>query len=420
MFHSVLVRAQIKKDSRAVACAAIVLCYLVFFLRWPEILLDAQFWGEDGWSWWPDARKMGVASMWSPHAGYLVVVCRLVGLLTVPLPLAWGPFLFAFVACVLDLMPAVFFISSRGASICPSLWLRCAIALAWCALPNSWEVHGNLTNTQWYLSILSLLILISAPPLSLKGWVFDSIMLVVGALSGPFSILLSPVAILRAWQVRSKTSYARMGIIVCGGMLQVLVVHSAQRGIPPDLGASPIAFVRLISAQVILATMVGHRHLLEWYQLRLWQSAILPWALFLLGLSLCVDAFRRWPLMRLCTLYMALALAACLSHPLGSSNLPFWLLMLHPDSGTRYLFLTLVFWMTVVVLEASVPPWGWNRILASVLLAISLVWGIPRDWRFPAVPDRNFYVIAREYDAAPKGKIFTIPVRPGSQAVYRK
>lgn len=406
---------------RAVTRIAILLCCVITFIRWPELLLNAQFWGEDGWNWWPEARTIGLPSLWLPHTGYLQTIDRIVAIISLPFPLTFGPTIFAVAAFIFQVLPPLFLISSRGASLCPSLFLRCAIGLAWCAIPNAWEGYGNLTNSQWHLCILSFLIVMSAAPRRVGEWIFDCSMLAVGALSGPFSLVLAPVAALRVWQERSKASVIRFGLIAIGAIIQGLLIHATQRGIPPNLGASPIAFVRLISSQVVLALMVGHTHLPSWYQLGLWQIGVLPWMIFLVALWLSLSAMYRWPVMRMALLLTVLLLIACLSHPLGSGdNTPVWRAMLSPDCGVRYLSDTCVFWITVVVVQAFAAPWGWPKAAAIAILAIMVTTGIPHDWRMPVEPDRGFYVIAHDYDKAPKGSSFTLPVRPGNQTTYIK
>jgi len=39
--------------------------------RDPRVLLQAELWGDDGWSWYPDAYNHGLASLLVPVGGYL-------------------------------------------------------------------------------------------------------------------------------------------------------------------------------------------------------------------------------------------------------------------------------------------------------------------------------------------------------------
>lgn len=405
---------------------AILACALLTFLRWPEILLDAQFWGEDGWNWWPEARSLGLGSLILPHTGYFQTDDRIVALLSRPFSLSWGPTVFALAAFTFEVMPAALLISSRCENICSSRALRTTIALFWCVLPNTWEVHGNLTNSQWHLAIVSFLILLSNPPRSTAAWAFDVIMLALGATSGPFCILLTPIAAIVVWQRRSQSgdmraSSIRLAILVAGALVQGGAIYMAQRGTPANLGATPTNLVRLIGGQVILATLVGHRHIEQWYATGAWRIGLLPWIMVPTALWLCFVAARRWPAMRLAALFTLLMLFAGLSHPLATADgSAVWVAMRQPDSGMRYLFLPIVFWMTVLVTLTFAGPRGWARGIAICTLVTMIFCGIPRDWRFPVEPDRNFYDIAHDFDKAAPGTQFVIPVRPGTRTSYTK
>lgn len=397
------------------------LCLLVLFVRWPEILLDAQFWGEDGWNWWPEARALGWRSLILPHTGYFQTDDRVIALLARPFPLTWAPTLYALAAVVFELLPPAYFVSRRCAELCPSFPLRAVIALSWCALPNSWEVHGNLTNSQWHLALLSFLILASRDPRSVGQWMFDVVFLLLGATSGPFCLMLTPIAALILWQRRSPASATRLAIVAAGALVQGSAIYMAQRGIPPNLGATPTNFARLIAGQIALATMFGHTSLPHWYNLTLWRVAVMPWVLFLVVVWLSMEAMRRWPALRLAGLFTLLMLAASLSRPLGTADgSAVWVSMRLPDSGMRYLFLPLVFWMTVLVSLTFAAPRGWARRVASGMFLCTLLVGIPRDWRFPHEADRDFYGIARRFEQTPPGQTFEVPVRPGSHTFYTR
>lgn len=406
--------------NRTMMLVATLLCLLITFVRWPEILLDAQFWGEDGWFWWPEARSLGLSSLWLPHTGYFQTDDRLVALLSALLPLTWGPTLFAGAAFVFEVLPPAFLISQRCAALCPSLPLRCFLALMWCALPNTWEVHGNLTNSQWHLALLSFLIVLSSPPCTRGAWTFDTLLLALSAVSGPFSILLVPIAALRAWQLPSRASMVRLALLAAGATLQAASIYLTQRGMPPLLGATPTNFVRLMAGQIMLGSLAGCLQLPYWYALGSWKIALLPWLLFLVGAWLCIDALRRWPVLRYAGLFTALMLLASLSHPVATPGTPVWIAMRAPNMSMRYLFIPLVFWVSVVVIQALGARWSWAKGTALVFLALMVGFGIPQDWRFEPEPNRNFYELAHQFDKAPPGTQITVPVRPGSQVTLTR
>lgn len=53
-------------------------------------------------------------------------------------------------------------------------------------IPNSWEIHVNLTNAQWHLGLLGFFIVVSRRPSGAAEWMFDLLLLALAGLSGPF------------------------------------------------------------------------------------------------------------------------------------------------------------------------------------------------------------------------------------------
>jgi hypothetical protein len=99
MSHSTAVehraRGVLRQPSPGISFAAF---FLPLSLRHPGMPFNAEFWGEDGWSWYPDAYNYGFGPLFQPHTGYLQTISRLIGLLAQPVPLTWAPFVFATVA----------------------------------------------------------------------------------------------------------------------------------------------------------------------------------------------------------------------------------------------------------------------------------------------------------------------------------
>ena len=111
--------------------------FLLLTLRHPGMPFIAEFWGEDGWEWYPEAYNYGWWHIFYPHTGYLQTISRLVGILVQPFPLTWGPSLFATVALAGQTATLVFLVSSRMEQAWPSQFGRVLFALFYLALPNS-------------------------------------------------------------------------------------------------------------------------------------------------------------------------------------------------------------------------------------------------------------------------------------------
>jgi hypothetical protein len=197
------------------------LATLVVVSCWPDVILHANFWGEDGWSWYPEARDVGVASLLRPWTGYLQTISRLVALAVQPLPLAWAPTIFAAAAVAVQVGAATYFVSDRMSAAWPSRNGRILFALIYLVLPNSAETYANLTNAQWHLAFLAFLVLASSPPAGRAGAALDAVILVLSGLSGPFCVFLAPMSILRAWRDRDRRTYWRADLVAASCLVQI-------------------------------------------------------------------------------------------------------------------------------------------------------------------------------------------------------
>jgi hypothetical protein len=191
--------------------------------RDPRVLLQAELWGDDGWSWYPDAYNHGLASLLVPVGGYLNSLQRLGGLLGQFVPLRWVPTLFAAIALAVQVMPPLFMVSSRMADVVPSAAYRLLIALVCLMLPNIIEPYANLTNSQWHLAVLAFLVLVACPPTGWASRSFDLVVLGVSGPSGPFCSMLLPLAALRFWHNRSRDDGWKLVVLLATLLLQATV-----------------------------------------------------------------------------------------------------------------------------------------------------------------------------------------------------
>jgi len=394
---------------------------VLIFGRNPSVILDAQFWGEDGWFWYPEAHEYGWHSLFMPHTGYLQTDDRLIALLGTCLPLAWNPLLFAASAFCFQWLVPVFVASSRSETCCPDWKLRVLIACGIAVVPNSWEVYVNLTNSQWHLSVLAILILLSRSPRTRPELIFDLIFLLLSGVSGPFCLFAWPIAAGCAVISRSPHHVIRLAIVTLCVCLQGTAIYlSGERThLVSTLGASPDMFARLIGGQLLLAPVIGRHLLPALYHMPLWRSGLLPWTTVLVGAWLHITAFRRFRGLRPILVFALLVLAAGLTHPAAGGPLPIWQTFLKPDTGMRYFYIPLLAWITCLIV-LSVATQGAAQYVAAAILCCTALCGIPRDYRYEAEPDRNFYILAHTFDHAAPGTTMTFPIRPGTSVRLTK
>jgi hypothetical protein len=404
---------QITKDSSArisvswLHATAFLLAVLVVISRRPDAVFNPQFWAEDGTRWYGQAHNLGAWKMLlEPYNGYLHMVPRLAGGLAQLVPLAHVPLLLNLIAIFFQVLPVNFFLSSRFAGLA-TLRTRMLLSFLYLAQPNSYEVNANITNVNWHLALLLCLLVLAEPAQSLFWRCFDISVIVLGALTGPFAILLLPLAgAIWGWKRREKWTLVLLSILTTGALLQVgalLQAGNAARG-QGGLGASPMLFARILATRVFLAALVGGDNL------PYGDSYGLNAVLFTVaGIAAFVYALwrARWEL-KVFIAFASIVLTAVLLTPIAPP--PKWLALLTPLC-TRYWFLPMLAFVAALVWMGGAEHPKGVRLVAIAALALMSV-GIVRDWQYPPFVDLHFDMYAQQYSDLPKGSTLTIPLNP--------
>jgi hypothetical protein len=394
---------------------------LLVWIRCPSILARASFWGEDGWVWYPTCYYDGWRCLLIDHTGYLQTVSMLVALLSQPWPLAAVPSLFAFASLIIQAAPAAFLISGRMAAAIPSLPARVLLALLLVAVPGMSEVYVNLTNAQWHLSLLGFLVLAATVPPGWAGRVFDSLLLVLCGLSGPFCAFLAPVAWIWWWGHRSRWAAWRGVIITATAAVQfsLILLHGASRhGTGPGLGVSLHDFNAIVVNTLAVGT-IGWRALLrnDWGPGDGWlggQSAAaltVSTIIVLAAFALTAIAFVRGrPVLRCFLIFVALECVAMLVDGLPIDKRPLWQ-ELATSLASRYSFHPTLAWLAVLV-SLFCDRLLALRIGAGALLAVVLLFGVAGDWKLVPLQPMHFPQEAARFAKAPPGTVMQFPTRP--------
>jgi hypothetical protein len=247
------------------------------------------------------------------------------------------------------------------------------------------------------LALCTFLILIASPPASKKGKAADLFLVALCSLTGPFCFFLWPLALRRRL-------YA--GILLAGSVLQgvALLLHHARR-LPQPLGAGAEPFVRILSGQIYLGTLLGTNVLGAYLPL----SALT--VVMLAGCLTFVLAARQSPPMR-GLIFLATALfAASLLSPITVlvPRATQWQILTRAAGAHYWFFPCLAFSWSIAACFRS------RRQLVQIgaaTLAALLVIGTVRNFRYPAFPDGQFPSYAAQVEQAPKNAVITIPLFP--------
>ena len=388
---------------------------LLIFLHNPRRLIRPEMWGDDGPYWYAQAYQYGIGSLLIPISGYLNTVQRLGAILVQPLPLAWAPFAFQMLSILIQAAPAVFLISPRMDSAWPDRTSRYLFALLFLVMPNAPETSAGLTNSQWYLAILAFLLIVSSSPASTGGRVLETLVLFIAGISGPFCVLLMPAALWELYvadRTRRTDAWRRVVILAVTCLIQVALILgiSGERRADLPLGASFDLFVRILSL-ISLGAEFGYRSVSDFFHLGLTNISPLPYVAAFGSMALIAIAVAKGP--RILAQYVIFAggiFALSMAKPMVSN--PQWPPMLLPPAGNRYFLFPMIAWWGALFVLAGLPQ-RWLRGAARILLGVTVLVAVPRDWGDPLnYPPTDFAARARAFDQAPPGTTMEFNIHP--------
>jgi hypothetical protein len=393
----------------AAFCAAVA----IVISRQPDAIRHAQFLAEDGHVWFADAYNRGwLVSLGRTQNGYYVTLPRLAAGLALLAPLTGAPLVMNLVGLFIQALPAPLLLSRRF-SEWGTVRFRAALALAYLVMPNCAEISVSVTQVQWHLALIAcLLVLAGTPPNKLWRW-FDAAVFILFGLTGPYCILLLPIACAMLYLRREPARWRPVFILAGASAVQLsalLFTDAAARGRSWPLGASLGQLSRIFAGQIYLGTLIGHNVLAfrlapvthAWITLA--GTALFIW-------WLCTSG----PEMRLFALFTLFVLAASLYSP-GTGPPPAgwtaWQVLSAVGLGMRYWFLPTLActWMLVSFL-AGPRRTELTELVGFVLLFVML-FGFIRDWRHRAYGDPHLAYYAQQLKAARPGEVIVIPENP--------
>lgn len=378
--------------------------------RRPDAVSNPQFWAEDGANWFAEAYDRGsLHALLLSHTGYFQTLPRLVAAAGQRVGLAGAPLLFNGVGLALQILPALFLLSRRFEAAIPSLGVRCILGALYLAIPN-FEVHANITNAQWHLAILAFMVVVATPGRRWWWRVFDLSVLVVCGLSGPFVILLAPIA-LAVWVTRrARWALLLTGVSAAFGLLQGLTALSGDRSAAP-LGASPRLLGEILLNRVLLPGMMGEQGTRETISAGWSHGGVVVAVLAVTAVATVALALWRGPLeLRLLLAYGALLLGLTLQRPLVDPVRPQWE-QIALGNGTRYFLIPVLAWVVTLAWLCSRAPRRLAPALAGTLLLVFAA-GDATHWQYPPFTDLHPAAEAARLSRAPAGTTLRIPINP--------
>jgi len=152
-----------------------------------DALSNPQFWAEDATVFFKDQFGSALPQLFTPYAGYLHTIPRLVAWIASWLPSAKAPLIYN--ACAIILSAAALALTCKRLQTYIPTWI---VALSLLAVPTSGEIFGTITNAQWFLQFALAAYCLTPAERSgtTRAYLLRAIGILAIALTGPFSILL--------------------------------------------------------------------------------------------------------------------------------------------------------------------------------------------------------------------------------------
>jgi len=303
---------------------------------------------------------------------------------------------------------AVFLLTTRLASV-GNLRPRILLFFLWIIVPNVSEID-SLNNTQWMLAALGIAILLSSPPMTVLWRIFDLLSISLISLTGPFCILLFPLAV--AWWILRRKNWILVlaSILAAGFLVQALTLsHSLNTCTPKDI-FSPL-LLRLLAGQIFMFGTLNGGNILPHATLETQGVTVLATLVVVAGLSIAVYTLMKAPLeLKLFIVFAGLVTVSAIRrlHCLPGWD---WSSMMTVDYAIRYWFVPRLAVLATLVwmIGRERPMWARSASAIAILLLTS---SAIRHWQYSATPYQDFRRYASDFEHTAKGTQFSIPVNP--------
>jgi hypothetical protein len=373
-----------------------LLAFLV--ARRPDAVFRAQFWAEDGAIFFADQLRAGFwHAVLTPYSGYLHVIPRILAAVFSGLRVQAVPAAYGISSIVIAAFCCGAFSWPRFRCLIASDLLRALCCLLMAAMPTGSELIGSITNLQWFLAPLAILIAFSSTEAGQRKpeTIATLFLLLLIGLSTPGLFVVLPLFL---WRIAAQRGWTRWNslILAAGLGVEVLEVWHTKAGGSQqhwNFNAVLISTVAGGIAKCVLAPLLGGPFLLQ-QSARSFIAAML--LALLIGLTLLCLFWMALPTWRqrfvvLAATYMGVASVAVV---MGGRNLAEAFLVpkeIPHIQGERYFFLGCCVFIFLSALATDFAmarirhPWL-NKLPALALLLV-FAFGLVQNFPTPPMVD---------------------------------
>ena len=201
----------------------------------------------------------GFKSITIPYAGYLHLVPRLIACAASLFPFSMTPMIYNFSALAVMLLIGGAFFSSRC-----FIPFKPLFALSMVLVPHDGgEVFMTVTNIQWYLYFLLLILLCKEPPGKFYQYFLDYLIIILCGLTGPFIFLLLPLFVAKCFTRKSLHNYGMLLTILLCALIQGWYIFKTGERESCDVSGDINAWANLLGfrlfGQIFLGKYISYR-----------------------------------------------------------------------------------------------------------------------------------------------------------------
>lgn len=212
----------------------------------------------------------------------------------------------------------------------------------------------------------------------------DVALLALAGLTGPFCLLLWPIAMWRWVRERSPWLNWTTGTLTVTAVIQGVVLLTNGHGARSLAVGSPVTLARIIAGQVVLGSILGMRGYTVVTFTPVWRSAWFPVCLAVASFAIVAWGLAYGPaLLRAFVVYSGFILLSSLVVPIGTSSVHPWQAFVPPGNDNRYYFMPMLAWISTLTWGLLFSLRRWIRAMVAACLLGMVLLGVPGDWEYP-------------------------------------
>lgn len=337
-------------------------------------------------------------------------------------PLEMAPFASNFIGLTIRSLPVCFLFTPRMGWAGPKE--KIVISVYYLLMPGIWEVHPNITNAHWYLSLYLCMVIAANLPNKPLAKAHDMTVLIIAGLSGPFIVFIAPFyglkyltgngySFIKATKdfLMKSTTYRKifnlLFVAIC--LIQIFSIFLFASGrSPAPLGLSPEILFNILSARIFLGSFLPNEAIYHVWQMPWLNLSVTLLSCGLLSYILLKGGWRMAVFIGFAALMIGFALAKPMIS-LEQAQLP---QLMNGNVGGRYFIVTNIVWVACLVFIISKQRPLLKNIFYSALLCVIVVSSY-YTFSVDNLQDFEYQKYVEQYHDLPEGETIEIPVNPG-------